>query len=574
MSRINNWHKQFEIKELDWGINLEESPNEIDNKQWVKCLNFNFKWNKLISEAVWLNTFNRSSMILWHLVDWPDVYYITEWQWVIYKNNQLLNTNIKVIILNSVINNQFYSFNLNNWVNSWSWTYTSDNTATETEILEWLRNSFNSNTSSHYRATIVETLHNWVTKFWLAIWQWNNPSETYTISINSWPLQTIINDAWTYTASSNIVMKIYWGSILVNNNGSLYLYSKEINNWGWAVSAFDMYIPYAKTISGQFFEVYNWKLLYAKWNSLYFSKTSYVNKFFNILDFWWYDWWVQRVWEWWDITWILTSENWIYIFKHSEIYYSNSVQDDWVWFNFVVNKITNNWTSNYRTIQKINQEVFYYDWINKKVRRLWYEKDLTTLRDTSVSWIIDEIIYSIPIHNNDWSMNTYMTSIYSYPNYRLCYRTSNSLNYLNKAITYNVDRKSWTETDINVKFWWEDFYSYGNSLLRDWKKYKDWWEFLSKNYDLWDAIDYKRFSEIEIYWKKNELVDLFLDIYQEWELVQTFEINWTEFRNRYDLWNEWRFFQFWIRYEWEGYLEINQINIRFKLLKWFSIYEW
>jgi hypothetical protein len=45
-------YTSFIQKELDWGLNLENSPNEIDNKQALKCLNFNFEWNKLIS-AYW-----------------------------------------------------------------------------------------------------------------------------------------------------------------------------------------------------------------------------------------------------------------------------------------------------------------------------------------------------------------------------------------------------------------------------------------------------------------------------------------------------------------------------------------
>jgi len=260
------------------------------------------------------------------------------------------------------------------------------------------------------------------------------------------------------------------------------------------------------------------------------------------------------------------------------VYYSNSVQDDWTWFAFVFNRITNNWAKDKYCITRVGQDVFYYDWINKKVRRLSYEQNLTTLRDTWVSKEIDKLIQWQPIIN--WVQQKLY---YSYPNLRLATRSSTETSNYNDIIyTYNVDNKSWTtETWKAVKqAYWKYFTKFNvNSLLyEDDSSFANSWTFLSKEYDLWDNVDIKRFTEIEVYWVKETQVTLYLDVYQDWILLTTFTIenNYPNnvFRNRFDMWNEGRYFQFWFRYEWIGKLEINEVNIIYKPIKNFIDYKW
>lgn len=92
MTRKKHWFQDFRQKELDWGLNIRDSANEIENKQFIKLENFNFKGNKLVNSKafelaydVWGTTWIKGILE----EDW-DIWFVHNAQ--IYKNWVLQST--------------------------------------------------------------------------------------------------------------------------------------------------------------------------------------------------------------------------------------------------------------------------------------------------------------------------------------------------------------------------------------------------------------------------------------------------------------------------------------------------
>jgi len=49
----------FPLKELNWWMNTRDYPSEIEDKQFVSLVNWNFKWNKLVSSKWMQEKYNN-----------------------------------------------------------------------------------------------------------------------------------------------------------------------------------------------------------------------------------------------------------------------------------------------------------------------------------------------------------------------------------------------------------------------------------------------------------------------------------------------------------------------------------
>lgn len=358
--------------------------------------------------------------------------------------------------------------------------------------------------------------------------------------------------------------------------------------------------------------IYNWKTIiwWYEWkDTIRFSKTEDPVSVDNeLLDFSAYSAWSQSV-SWgnkWKVTWFIVWENWLYAFKENEVWYSNTEKDTWTSFNFIFNKITSNWAYTQNAICEVEQEIFYFDYKNRAVRRLSYEKNLTTLRDVSVSSEVEDIFKAIP-DDDEWNDERFSTLInlsYRYPYLEVNYPDENApyiyisgvdenfkFRVPNKTMVYNTYNKSWakrTDKEYENKYsimshkWYygSDNWDIYNSIF--WDTLEDW-ILSSKEYVFIDDVDYKRIGELEvvwtirwIWWTKN----LEIQVLWDWELLEIWEEDnpykriisaedWetVRIREKIDLFDEWQYFTFNLLHNWDWEVEIADVNIRVKPLK-------
>ena len=585
--------KDFRIKELDGGLNLENSPNEINDKQCLEALNYSFSGNKLINskDVEQMATFSFQLdgwVILWlDVIDgigyfpvqkwWSwiimDLHYFTEqsdWS-AIYTNK--INTSARGCYIDVVVPWTTYTLEVDGvwFVDNTVFSYTAVGWDTKIDVYNSLKSQINS--SSFYIATKGEYKDELTLKEALFVWAF----AWFDLVLTETNFDEIFYDyfiLWTLTPTSKTFKS--WNDLVVLSGSNAYYLQEVSDGSSWWISYNVQKIRDLTTTNEWIWTYYNGKLLL--WDSgnniLYFSKTATPTEPYNVKNFQEYSSGFQLIW--WDglITWLITWEKGVYVFKEDEVYYSNSVQDDGISFNFVFNRITNNWAWWPQMIERVSQDIFYYDKINRKIRRLSYEQNLTTLRDTNLSDEIDELIFSLPILQN------YTRLKYNYPNLKVYMQSDPVLNANDECFVYNVDRKSWSTKDDEPLKWGYGRYLFkeDNTIWYDWTSYSNSWTFFSKEYDMWDAIDEKKYGEIEVYWKVSDDVTLLLDVYIDWELVSTDELknDWTftndVFRTRIDMYEQWRYIQFKFRYTGIGYLEINEVNIRWKPTLAFSTY--
>ncbi len=347
--------------------------------------------------------------------------------------------------------------------------------------------------------------------------------------------------------------------------------------------------------------IYNGKWILGGYDNdnIYYSKTAWPTTKSDIYDFSAYAAGSQSVWG--NSTWVITGlsvgESGLYAFKTDEVLLSNSVKDTWTDFSFIFNTVTNTWAINQYTIAPVKQDLFYYDGKQKAVRRLSYERDLVTLRDTTISDEIEPIFATLA------DDQTNATASYLYPNYKLFMRSRFAwIDYNDVCLTYNVHNKSWTtETGkaCFVSHGWFLGSTFEGKVWKDdelpWKE----WERLSKEWDFWDWVDNKRYGELEIIGKLQSTLTLYVDVYVNWQLEETIDINvdenvswtlWTRtlgtsvlasgstneqlvsFRERRNLWLEGQYVTIGYRYEWIGDVEISQENIQWKPIKGYELF--
>lgn len=347
--------------------------------------------------------------------------------------------------------------------------------------------------------------------------------------------------------------------------------------------------------------VYNGKLVLWGYDNdnIYFSKTASPTTKLDIVDFSSYSAGNQSVG--WDargtVTWFKVGENWLYVFKKNSVYYTNSENDTWLTFQFIFRKLTSNGAVNQNAIEEVNQEIFYYDDKSKSIRRLGYEQNLTTLRDTSISDEIEPVFLSLADDQSSASLS------YKYPNLKIFLRSRFAGEWVNDVcLSYNVSEKSWsteTKKTCSVAKWWLLGSIYEWIIYDDDKNPATEWESIGKELDLWVPVDFKRLWEVEVKWKSVSTMTLYFDIYIDGKLKETREVTvtpvtWTtlgtsvlgdevlwadssqsqlvEYRERFDMYYTWRYFQIGIRYQGIGYAELDHMKFEFKPLKWHSIF--
>lgn len=477
------------IHDYGGGLNLRESPNQIEDKQSQVCENWNFEGNRLVN--------SKRMKQLYNLWGTTQVQGIKEFEWDVY----------------FVHDSKLYK----NWV----------------EIV--------------FTGTLPDK------KVHISIW-W----DLYFFTFEDGTEPPYYINAWVLSSVAGIGFPRY----------------NVVYNGKWILGGYDN-------------------------DNIYFSQTAGPTNPTDIFDFASYSAGSQSVGG--NSTWRITGfsiwENWLYVFKYDEVLYSNTEKDSGSDFNFVFNPVSTTWTLNQNLITPVQQDIFYFDSKNNAVRRLSYEHNLTTLRDTAIS---DEIT---PLLERLTESQYNATGSYLYPNYKLFLRSNFAgTDYNEITLVYNVDNKSWwTETGKAC------FVSHNGYLWStfEWKIWKDdqlpWkkWVRISKQWDFWDWIDNKRYWELEIKGRMESTLTLYVDIYVNWLLEETRTINvseqvsstfgtitlWTgvlwspttsnqmvDFRERFDLWLEGQYIEIWLRYEWLGNVEVSEDNIQWKLIKWYKLY--
>lgn len=417
----------------------------------------------------------------------------------------------------------------------------SSSVAMATNWYDLNENSFNINTNTFTNDTVVSTLP--------SLWRSN-----ITIG-NLWQLIINKDDWWAYYYTDDVMYSIWDDAVGLPTVGTIYN-GKIVVGW------------------------YDWN------DNIVFSQTSTPSQPLNLLNFADYSAGWQSI-SWWDkwlITWMMVWENWLYIFKDNSIWYSNSEKDvAWVAFNLIFRKITSNWALSQNTITEVDQEIFYLDWKNRAIRRLWYEQNLTTLRDVSISREIAEEFKNLP---EDQPM---ATSHFAYPNYQISlsswlsgtveYNNGNTYNVNDIHFIYNVENKSWTtRTWINTMLVSDKWYFASNDgkvyIDFKWDTVEDW-VMTSKLYTFWDDIMYKKFSRFDIVWQiKPEAWQektMIIEIWIDWEKIDertfTKDVD-TQIKEKIDLYDIGQSLQFKIRHSWLGSVEIYDAQIHYK---WTSI---
>lgn len=447
-------------------------------------------------------------------------------------------------------------------------------------------------------------------KLWIYVWKDDYSTivcENFDLDFSS-ILHFSKNDIWEFNfqfASADIRWtKIEWTDYVVKPlryNSTLNKWRTNITVWnqwtlfidkdlGWASYYYDwiyttvwnssIWLPTVWTI-------YNGKVIlwWYKWNdNIIFSKTSSPIFPLNFLNFTDYSsgWQSVSGWDKWIITWMIAGagEKWLYIFKDNSVWYTNSEKDiPWTAFNLIFRKITSNWALNQNVITEVEQEIFYLDWKTREVRRLWYEQNLTTLRDVGISREISDMFNNLP---EDQPL---ATSSFSYPNYQLSlsswqsdtveYNNGNIYHLNDKHFIYNVDNKSWT-----TRTWIDNMIVSNNWYFAsaDWKVYKDFklnwtedWLFESKEYSFWDDVMLKKFWRLEIVgkiipdaWKEKTItVEIWIDGEKSDELSYT-KTEESLIREKIFIYDIWHTIQFKFKHSWFGSVEIYDTQIYYK----------
>lgn len=367
---------------------------------------------------------------------------------------------------------------------------------------------------------------------------------------------------------------------------------------------------------GIFFE---WKLLLG-WNpsfpsSLYYSKTWSVATPTNIYDFSGYSSNAQNIGDWEPLTWFVENNWTLFIFKSNSVFQVTWVNDTGAdaiskSFAYVARQLAAAGAINQFCAIPVEQDVMYFDGVN--LRRVSYEANMAALSDDSVSKDIEEVFKTLPS-----SQSSVANMYYSYPFVKLFLRDKFSNN-ASIGVCYNVVDKSYSiQSGIEVIQWVGGFVdnkrtAYFITSLTS-TVYKDWvsvsynggnifTSHKSKRYVLGDWVDYKRISQVELYWKVSPLLRVYIDLYVNWVLVTTREIykaevlapttgwvptwnslfganaewmdlNWLQdYVERYELFNDGRDFSFWIRSNWQGKFELHWLNLMYKSIKAYDLH--
>lgn len=363
---------------------------------------------------------------------------------------------------------------------------------------------------------------------------------------------------------------------------------------------------------------YDWKLLLGGNpsfpSSLYYSKTWSVAAPTDLYDFSAYSSWAQNIGDGEAITWIISNNSELFVFKTNSVWKNTWYNDTWAdavskSFAYIFKQISQTWSINPHTFVAVEQDVLYFDWLS--IRRLSYEQNMAALSDDSVSKDIESVFTQLP---SDQRNNA--TMYYSYPFVKTFlkdkFSVSNSVGILYNVVDKSFSIQQWVEATQWVGWFISNKRSCYFVTSQTSTVYKDWvwtsyqWgninvSHLSKRYVLGDWVDYKRISQLELYWKTSPLLTTYVDVYVNWLLIDTRTIYkadvlvsttgsaplWNslfganseddpnelqDYVERFEYFNDWRDFQFWIRSNWQWRFELHWLNLMYKAIKAYNIH--
>ena len=428
-----------------------------------------------------------------------------------------------------------------------------------------------------------------------------NHLASISVAIYTGYQQTNVDNGWQLDPFERYQITIhqYWWLFVWTN------FNPVIISTAWVPTSLPIITVWQPTV----WTIYQWRTVlwwYGNDNILY-SRIASANNPQYIADFTTFESSTQTV-SWWNknnITGFLVWENWLYVFKDNQVWYTNSEDtDNSTYFRFVFKKIADFWALNQNCITDIGQDILYYDHKTRAVRRLGYEKDLTTLRDRKISKEIDSILQSIPVDDevNDERYSQLINSSFKYPLYKL-HITSSTSPYVyfqvgnedqkfrlpNITLTYNVENKSWATETIKDNIWqyptcsfkWF-FWSENGRIYEDdiWNT-TEAWTFKWKLHTFWDDVDVKKIWELECSWRiepeawqtktvtitpiSHNSDDTTTDWVELTDYTETVSATTnTDFRTRANMYEFARGLQHKITHSWNGYCEIASLNTQVK----------
>lgn len=460
----------------------------------------------------------------------------------------------------------------------------------------------------------------WVSKWqWIALYSWKiltvHNRNLYIYDTANWSTFTKSNavanasDTYSILTTKSFSWKI---SIVIINMNIATVEDIVAYEFDWAVFTDKLFISLTdKNFKCWLF--YEGKLLL--WgnpkfpSSLYHSKKWRVDAPDNIYDFNWYSSDSQNIWDGEPIVSIVTNHNELFIFKTNSIWRLNWITDTWTIYGFTFKQETVTGALNNKCVVPVEQDILYFDWIN--IRRISYEVNINSLNDDSISKEINPIIEWLPS-----LQSSNATMYFVYPYVKLFLRDKFSVNN-SVGIIYNIVDKSFsTQSGLEVIQWVWGFVnnkrtayfvtSQTATIYQDniWTTY-NWgniqFAHKSKRYILWDWVDYKRISQVELYGAITPWLIANIDIMVNGSIIDTRQIffeedilptTWSsEFGNtllwgshedaiiasrpfvvRYEYFTDWRDFQFAIRWNGQWRLELHWLNLMYKSIKAYDIH--
>ncbi len=508
-----------------WGwINVRNSSDSIDDKQWTQWVNMSSEWNKLTTTLGYVNYLTMGS-------------WVSKGQAIALFSNYILE----------IHNRNLYIYNTTT-----STTYTKTNAV-------------------------------------------GNAIDTYSIivskSFTSWNMSIVCINTNIETVEDIVAYEFDWATFTTPTFTSL-------TNKNFKCGTFHE----GKLILGG-------NPLYP--SNIYYSKTGSIlgASATAIYDFSWYNSNFQSVWDASAVVKIVSNISELWVVKKDSWHKSVGTFDNWTAYLFQFKQESSTGALNTHCAVNVEKDMIYFDWVS--LRRISYEQNISALSDSNISKDVETIIKGLPS-----SQEGNATMYYAYPYVKLFLRdkfsTTNSV-----WIIYNVVDKSFSiQTWLNCIQWVGGYInnkrtsyfvsSQTSTIYEDnvWDSYNSGninFSHKSKRYVLWDWVDYKRITQVELYWKISSLLTTYIDIYVNWVLIDTQEIlfdevllptTWSsemgntllwganeeevslmnDYVVRYEYFADGRDFQFWVRWNGQGRFELHWLNIIYKSIKAYDVH--
>lgn len=443
-----------------------------------------------------------------------------------------------------------------------------------------------------------------------------NNRNLYIYNTTTWTTYTSTNVVWDATSTYKIITTKSFASwklsiVILNTYADVTEDIKAVE-FDWTTFSFPTFTSLSNKNfkCGTFYEGKLWLWGNPAFpSSLYTSRTGSVGNPTYIYNFSAYDSTSQNIWDWAAIVNITTNNSQLFVVKTNSSWNLVGTQDaGWI-LAYRFSQVSSTWALNTHCVLPVEQDILYFD--GTSLRRMSYEMNLSALKDDNISEDIMKVIDELP---DEQTKNA--TMWYAYPYAKLSLRdkfsTNNSI-----TIIYNVVDKSYSiQSGLDVVQWVGGFLnskrvayfvsSQWAMVYQDnvWNTYNGWniqVSNLSKRYVLWDGVDYKRISQVELYGKISPWLNIFIDVYVNWVVVDTREIYYSEvllptlgsanlgntmiwanneegevllrdYVVRYEYFNDWRDYQLWIRSNWQWKFELHWMNVMYKFIRAYDLH--